>query len=163
MKTWYPGGPNSAKNGGSLALTQASMILVPSIVEVCCQPGPAGGTAKSPYLPGARFLMVSRPSGPVTSGLVAGGMAGCVGRAEQVAESVLALDTGRRAVAATAVLKNDLKAAHIGLAGAETGLLGGQIGCIVDRCVVMEEQGRDWRGRDRVLVDIDDNVGITVL
>ncbi len=60
MNTWKPTGPNSAKNGGSLAFTHASMTLVPSMVEVCCQPGP-GGTAWMPYLPGARCLISTRP------------------------------------------------------------------------------------------------------
>ena len=41
------------------------MTGVPSIVEVCCQPCPGGATMRTPYLPGARFLIVTVPSGPV--------------------------------------------------------------------------------------------------
>ena len=55
MKTWGPGGPNSAKNSGSLGLTQASMMWVPSMVEVWTQPEPAGGTAWMPNLPWGRL------------------------------------------------------------------------------------------------------------
>ncbi len=67
MKTWWPGGPNSWKKDGSLAFTQASMTLVPSMVEVWCQLEPAGGTIWMPYLPGARFLISRVPSAPVLS------------------------------------------------------------------------------------------------
>ena len=45
MKTWWPGGPNSTKTGGSFGLTQASIVLVPSIVAVWCHSWPAGGIA----------------------------------------------------------------------------------------------------------------------
>ena len=64
---WYPGGPNSTKNGGSPALTQASLIFVPSIVEVCSHPSPAGGTTLTPYLPGERFWMSARPFASVVT------------------------------------------------------------------------------------------------
>ena len=60
-KTWWPGGPNSWKKGGSRFLTQASIPLVPSMVEVCVQSEPAGGRMTMVYLAGKRFLMSAVP------------------------------------------------------------------------------------------------------
>ncbi len=62
MSAWGPGGPNSAKKDGSLALTHASTTRVPSIVAVCCHDVPPGTMTFTPYLPGARFWMRAQPS-----------------------------------------------------------------------------------------------------
>ena len=42
-KACHPPGPNSWKKGGSPDLTQASMTLLPSMVEVCVQVAPSLG------------------------------------------------------------------------------------------------------------------------
>ena len=58
----------SMKILGSFALTQASMVLVPSMVEVWTQliglplSSNCGGTTVMPYLPGARFLIIASPT-----------------------------------------------------------------------------------------------------
>ena len=53
--------PASTNWEGSLAATQVSIPGVPSIVEVWTHCWLSVGTARTPYFPGYRFLMMTLP------------------------------------------------------------------------------------------------------
>ena len=182
--TWGPGGPNSTKTGGSLAFTQASMTLVPSMVLVCCQFCPVGGMMMTPYLPGTRFCtlinpfssgcMVPSPSdvndGRAISSIETGkigqrvsvgvpvGIAGLeVGGAQRVAEGILDDLAAGDAVAAGRLFQEQAELRPVNMTGVADRwiLFLGKIGCAVDREMVVEYDDRDLGGRDRVLLHRD--------
>ena len=153
-------GPNSWKKGGSPDFTQASMTLLPSMVEVCVQVSvsPAGEVTMMPYL-GIEVLderlaydspgYVRRSVGAAEDDANGRRRVETIERIrQQIAIGVLKHRATRGAVASAGFFERDLEATE---AVARFGTVDGA----VSWAVVLEDEDADLGIRQRLVVDVD--------